>query len=396
MHRAAHDAAEALAFARHRSALRLEPRVASPRTAEAADLRQKLADCLANTGRGPEAAETYLAACRGADRSQIRRLRRQAAYHYCVSGHIDEGLQTLRNLCRDAGLPFPDAASGPSLRTIWKQGRTRWRGLNYRLRNVEELSIDELERVDLCWTATAGLCLYDWTSGAHFQALHLRHALDAGEPTRLVRALAWEAARLALEGTNGAGATRCLAAARDLAGPSDRPHAAAMVALAEGITHFSASNWESARVALMRAADLFRSRCPGSAWELDAAHLFLSLTLHRHGDESGLRELAEQLVKDAHDRGDHFAETNAAVFALPLSRLASGDAAGALEMIRQALTDWPIAVFSLQHALALYSTANAGDHAVLDRDGPKLRASALWQLPAFRSLFAQIVSATGP
>ncbi|MFL5340897.1 MAG: protein kinase domain-containing protein [Gemmataceae bacterium] len=386
---AAAEAAEALAFERaaqlYRLSLELHPRP----PAESSALRQKLADCLANAGHGPEAAEAYLAACRGADRSHIRRLRRLAAYHYCVSGHMDEGLQTLRELCGDAGLDFPDDAGGSRWQGLLK-GRGRWRGLKYRVRDIEELSTDELERVDLCWTATAGLALYDWPAGAYFQALHLRHALDAGEPTRLVRALAWEAARLALEGKTAARAARCLDAARELATKSDRPHAAAMVALAEGISHFSAGDWDKAADALTRAGDLFRSRCPGSAWELDAAQLFLSLTLHRRGDDVGLRELAGRMVKDARERGDRFAATNAAIFAAPLARVAAGDSAAALQIIADALADWPAATFSLQHALALYSAAKAGDRTMLERDRAKLQSSALWRLPALRGMIEDV------
>ena len=59
--------------------------------AQERDLRVKLADALANAGRGAEAAHAYQAAARGASASQVLELQRRAAYHYCISGRLEEG-----------------------------------------------------------------------------------------------------------------------------------------------------------------------------------------------------------------------------------------------------------------------------------------------------------------
>ncbi len=54
--------------------------------------------------------------------------------------------------------------------------------------------IDDIKRADVCWTAAAGLGLVDYIRGADFSVRHLFLSLRAGEPRRVAKALAWEAA----------------------------------------------------------------------------------------------------------------------------------------------------------------------------------------------------------
>ena len=51
-----------------------------------------------------------------------------------------------------------------------------------------------------CWAVAEGLALVDNIQGAAFQTLHLMLALDTGEPSRIGRALAMEAAFSASSG----------------------------------------------------------------------------------------------------------------------------------------------------------------------------------------------------
>ena len=88
---AAEKAARALAFDRAAKLYRLAVDLRPADGAQERDLRIKLADALANAGRGTEAARAYQAAAHGASASQVLELQRRAAYHYCISGRLEEG-----------------------------------------------------------------------------------------------------------------------------------------------------------------------------------------------------------------------------------------------------------------------------------------------------------------
>src|SRR5262249_57054685 len=79
-------------------------------------------------------------------------------------------------------------------------GRRFWlrlRGLRFRERDAGQVSAEQLTRVDICWSAAVGLSIVDTVRAADFQTRNLLLALRAGEPYRVARALAWEAAHQA-------------------------------------------------------------------------------------------------------------------------------------------------------------------------------------------------------
>jgi hypothetical protein len=81
------QAAETLAFDHAARLYGLALELGAWPGAEAAALHAKRGDALANAGRGPESAETYLRAADGSDPARAMELRRRAAYQYCASGH---------------------------------------------------------------------------------------------------------------------------------------------------------------------------------------------------------------------------------------------------------------------------------------------------------------------
>ncbi len=167
-----------------------------------AGCRRKLGDALASSGRGAEAAEAYLQAARDATAAETLELTRLASTQLLISGHVDEGLALLRTILGPLGLSMPATPQAALLSLIRHRALLRLRGLRFRARDETQVSAEDLTRIDLCWSAVAGLSVIDPILGADFQTRGLLLALRAGEPFRIARALAMEAAHRSTAGNS--------------------------------------------------------------------------------------------------------------------------------------------------------------------------------------------------
>ena len=145
------------------------------------------------------------------------------------SGHLDEGRAVADEALADAGMRF---AKSPVRALVAERVALFVRGRRFRRRTAEEIAPRELARADLCWSISSGLGLMDPVQGAHFQARSLRLALSAGEPSRVSRGIAGEAAYAAAQG-NGRRAQKLLGEASAIAAQLDHPHATGIVVFDE-------------------------------------------------------------------------------------------------------------------------------------------------------------------
>ena len=151
---------------------------------------------MTNAGRGAEAARAYLAAAPGAKAAEALELRRRAAEQQLISGHIDEGLGDHSYGARHrrhedareppAGSFFSRLAGLCLLKLRGRRASSQ--------RDSTQIAPDTLIRIDTCWSVSIGLGTVDTIRGMGFAKRHLHLALDAGEPYRVARALAIEAA----------------------------------------------------------------------------------------------------------------------------------------------------------------------------------------------------------
>ncbi|MBY0528340.1 MAG: protein kinase [Gemmataceae bacterium] len=396
---AAGQAAEALAFDHaaelYRRALKLAPGDAI----EERPLRVKLGDALANAGRGADAAHEYLTAAARSGASEALELRRRAALQFLGSGHVDEGLQTLRNVLGPVGLKLPATPRRALLSLLLQRARLWLRGLRFRERKESEIPAADLTRIDVCWSVSIGLGVIDNIRGAEIQTRHLLLALDAGEPFRIARALAVEAPHTgAPGGRSWQRASRLVHAADVLAEHLQHPYALGIVALSKGITAYTAQRWKEGQHFCDRAEAIFRDRCTGVAWELATAHTFALWCLGYLGELAELSRRCPALVQEAQERGDLYALTNIQTFTLPLTRLAADDPESARRDVKQALSQWSQQGYHIQHYAALVAGASidlyTGDAASAwergDRETAAFTRSLLPRVQVFRTHVQQM------
>ncbi len=352
---AATQAGEALAFDRaaglYQMALELRPRDGE----EGASLRGRLGDALANAGRGAQAADAYRkAAASMATPLEALDYRRRAADQLLRCGHIDEGLATFRVVLQAVGMDMPDTARGALAAFLFRRAQIRLRGLGFRERDESEIAPDDLTRIDTCWSVSAGLGLVNNILGQYFQARCLLFALDAGEPHRVQRALAIEAAYSSADGGKAEKRTaELLSMSRALATKLDQPYAVAVATLSEGVAATLEGRWKPAHEACERAEGIFRDRCTGVTWEVETMRWFSLWSLSYLG---GLAELGRRVparLREARERGDLYAAICHSTGLANLVWLAEDDAETARARSREALARWSQKSFHVGHWWAM-------------------------------------------
>src|SRR6185436_13120054 len=161
--------------------------------------REKLALALANAGRGQEAAASFAEAARELEQWSpgdllVLDFKRRAGEQYLRSGHIDEGLDRIREELTAVGARFHGTPTRALVAMVAERGLLRLRGLEFRLQPAERIAYRDRIKLETYWTVSAGLAMVDAIRGAYFQTRHARAALDLGEPINVARCLSAEVA----------------------------------------------------------------------------------------------------------------------------------------------------------------------------------------------------------
>jgi hypothetical protein len=362
--RAAERAEAALAFDRAAQFYELCLRLA-PAGSDLRALRVRLADAYVNAGRGADAAAQYLLASARPPGDERPRtiddldLERRAAEQFLRSGLIDEGLRAIESVVSALEMSMPRSASAALASLLFYRARVRLRGFGFRPRTEQQLPREQLACIDLCWSVSAGLAVVDTVVGAEFQARNLILALKAGEPYRIVRALAMEAAYVATAGTTIARTAELLALTTELAERQGHPHGLGLVAWARGTAAFLQGRWRDGQAMNAEAEAIFSERCTGASWELDTARFVGLWCAFYRGDLAHLFQRVPVLLREAESRGDAYAVTNLRTAFTPFMHLAADDPDGALREVDAGMDLWTRKWFHLQHYNALFSRVMA-------------------------------------
>ena len=389
---AAKKATSALAFDRaagfYRRALELAP-ADGP---ELLELKRGLAEALVNAGRPAEAAEAYLDVAALTSAGHSLDFKRRAAQQLLMGGHIKEGLQLIRSVLTAVGFTFPTGPKRALLSLLFKRVQIRLRGLNFTVRDVRQIPEADLVRIDTCWAVAAGLGAVDLIRGADFQSRHLLLALRAGEPFRVARAMAFEAAQTAARG----GATKERAAqvarmAEELSQKVGHPHAIGLALWASGVCAYLIGNWKRAAELCEKAAEVLRDRCTGVTWELTIAHRFMLSALLYMGELAEVSRRVPGMLSSALEQGNVFGATDLRT-RLNLIWLAADDPDKARAEVIEALKAWPHEGFHLQHYSSLLALVQielyTGDVEVawkhIEKQWPDLEQSMLLRFQVLR------------
>ena len=397
------QASKALAFERaahfYRLALEMQPPQAPSRT----ELLERLGCALSDAGLCAQAAEVYQAAAARLQGHANLRLRRMAAEQLFRCGRYDQGLAELEGVLATLGIKVPSSPWRALVSALARRALARLRGLAFRALPEREVPERDLDRIDICWAGAMGLGPIDHIRGADFQARQLGLALRAGEPLRVVRALAHETVYVAHRGNRSRAATeRILAATQALAERLGEPGPRSRAFIAAGMAALMQGRWRSGLEHLEQAEELLQEHGSGMDYELHLTQYHAILAQWILGDVRGVERRLPPCLQAARDKADLFTEANLRTGISPYLHLARDQPDLAAEELRQTLARWSTAGFHIQHYNALAAEANlqlyrraprAAAEAVAAQWGP-LRRSLLLRVQAVRITMVELRART--
>ncbi|MEL6344311.1 MAG: protein kinase [Myxococcota bacterium] len=317
------------------------------------------ARALVNAGRLAEAAPRYLDAAKRLP-DEGRTLRRLAAKQYLMSGYIQDGLQVLKPLLNEAKLPYP---SSPGWALAWVLGRNVMldvRGVKFTPRPRAEMPPEQLEALELCWTAGSGLGSIDVMRGAYFLIRGTSIALRIGDAERVAqglgsmgmsvisRAQSWELEK----------GRRYLKEAARIGEESGDPRIIGTVKIYTGTARMSAGQWMDAKIILEEGIDILESACTGVAAELSLGRTVMGNTLQAMGRYQELRRRCSEWLRRADEVGDLY---GAVWLRLHLCNvlLADDQGADAREQANAAVKSMNAPLFTPQHLLGAVLASQA-------------------------------------
>ena len=338
-------------------ALELEARETARRSARCSC---KLADALANAGRGADAAPHYLRAAEQVDGEAAKPsscgARRWSAC--CAPVTSTAGCSSSAASSTRSASSFPRRRSSAVARHSPRQAAAAAARPALR-KSVRPSSIPQhlLTSIDVCWGVITGLARIDNIRSAYFQPIHLRLALQAGEPYRTHARAGGGSVLLGDERgegeeENGAAGVARRSAARARIG---EPHAIGMSMMARSMESYYLG--------------LFRD----SVQQADEAETHLPRALHRRvvGDQHDL-EFRALLADVSRRAGDSSRNACRSVCARPRSTaistpgsircavpgimwLAADDPDAARRAVRQVMDRWSLQGFHFQHYLEMFA-----------------------------------------
>ncbi len=360
--RAARRAAQALAFEQAAALFRAAREGLPPKDPRRREFTVALADALSEAGRGGPAAQFYREALDEPGEQPITEgealeLRRREAEQLLRIGHVDEGMEAIREVLADEKLSLPRGPVSTFAVLLARRAALGLRGLDFTGRAEAEVDRAALRRVDVCWSASVGLAMVDTLRGATVGTKQLLLALDAGEPHRVARALAAEAAFGASVGRRGeVRAKKLLERARKLAAEVGDGRIGGLVEFCAGLSAFMAGRFAEAKALHDVAEQRFQELGAAVTWEASTARMVNVWSMVWLGDllEVFTRRLPSMLA-EARLRGNRYTVTGLQSGLAIIESLALDEPERARASVHEVLAGWSKRSFQFQHYWSLLS-----------------------------------------
>ncbi len=326
------------------------------------DQRQLLTEmgmALQNAGRPKEAAEAYLAAAEWTAPADRLELRRRAAEQLLTGGHMDEGVEVLTDVLRQANLAFARDSRRAYMLAAWNLARLRLRRLSWRTRKEHEIAPELLSEQDVCWTVGSGFALVDSVHAMVFALRGARIALECGEPFRIARSMCMSSLSSSALG-DAKGGKRLLEASERASAEHGSALARVYTEIAQfGYTFFFEQRWRRCVEHRHEIERLWHSSGKGGGFELTFVIQFSTWSLDMLGDPRATTLEVKRVLRDAQRVGDRLLEVSMRVYH-SMVHLAADDPDTGARDIADAIGSWLPGrdVFQLPHAWALCSQGN--------------------------------------
>ncbi len=386
---AAAAAERALAFDRaaaiYRDLLRMTPEDDPDRLGP----QVRLAEALANAGRGNEAARAFAEAASQCSDYEALDLIRRCAEQFLNSGRVDEGREALERALAAVGMRLAGSPNRALLSYLKHTFQLRLRGTSFEPRSEREVPQNLLARLDTAWTAAQGLALVDTIRGADFHKRALLLALEAGEPERVARSLAMEVGFAAALGQGNA--HRLMQELEQMAGNVESPRIRGLMLSAHAAAVFQEGAFARCLELAERAERIYR-RCTGVAWELGKTHVYQIASLGWLGRVDQYCRRLPELLEDARARADLHTYVNMRLAPSLSPGLVLDEVDTARQEVEDAIDAWSHGGFHLQHyyaawkraQVALYAGAPQEALGQMERVWPKLRRALFLRMPLIR------------
>lgn len=382
-------------------------RVWDPRdTAWQRVLLSREGEALASASRFADGARAFLDAADGASRLEGLELRRRATEQYFAGGRFDDGIATLSALSEELEIPYPQTPRRALLGVLRHLVRLFLGGLR-RSKSAGLPEIEDLLRIDTCYSVGKNLVNADSTLGVYFSLEALSRALRADDPVRLGRSLCVVGGSLSVAGNRllESLGERMMRLAIEISAETGDPHLRGTIAIARGQVAMLAGRWKECLRRMDDGVRLLSTSCRGVAFECNIGRGLAQRALEELGDVDELEKRSRESLHAAVATGAYYAEVAAAQH-LSMALLARGDLAGARTLSGRVQELWSDDKLYMQHVYAirqraycdLYGDDPAASLRTLEQLWPALRRSNLLRISLLRvdvtSLRARLAVAT--
>jgi eukaryotic-like serine/threonine-protein kinase len=300
-------AAERLAFDQAAEFLLLAARLRDPNGEDSA-LAVELADALAHAGRSSEAGDLFLRAARleTSDPLATAEYEARAAQQFLYSGRLAAGREVYCKLFTDLGLAFPETVRAANRISITNRIPFAVGLRRLKVRSAGESPAQALMRVDTLWAASKGFLMLDYVVGDAIFSCYMREAAALGERSRVLRALALEAAVMANIGRHWSirRSNALLRHAEDLAEKSTDPYDHVVLQTCQATIAWFCGRWREAAELAQGAVTLHRRDCVRYDFEVPVALGYRISAMVMQGTIKQAKAEALDAIEDAQRRGD--------------------------------------------------------------------------------------------